>query len=344
MTTSAQTSAQSKFCSVCARQAGLDPVGYAHAYTHVVAVEIALPWPASMYDEPGTFPQELLDLRQRAVEAYQQGKPFTVGALAIAPDKAYSQPGYRRALSYRRPSGSFAKFEREEYLVPEAMIGPLCWALLVEHAMLPVFDVYRQPPAATRDLMVCTHGTIDAACAKFGIPLYRQLRRMADQSGGRYRAWRVSHFGGHVFAPTLLDMPEFRYWAYVEPDKAGPLAEHVGDAMDLRECYRGWAGFDSPFLQAAERDLFVRHGWSWLDYLKTGSLLEHEACYVGDPDATEPTCAEVRIDYTAPDGHEHGVYVAHVEAAQQVECIYSTAEQETYSYPQYTVTRIERVE
>ena len=56
--------------------------------------------------------------------------------------------------------------------------------------------------------MVCTHGNIDAACARFGYPIYQQLRQnYATQS---LRVWRCSHFGGHQFAPTLIDFPSGR--------------------------------------------------------------------------------------------------------------------------------------
>lgn len=338
MTTTPATDV-SRFCSICAKQAGLDSAGSAYTYSHVLAAEIPLPWPESMYSEPGILPQELLDVRRLLIESYQRGNPLSISAFAIAPDAAYSRPGYRRVLSYRRPEGPFAIFEQEEYLAPEDDFGPLCWALLVDHAALPRFEDYRQPATNMRDLMVCTHGAIDAACAKFGFPIFRQLRRMADQSAGQFRVWRVSHFGGHVFAPTVLDMPEFRYWAYIEHEKVEMLALHGGDTAELRECYRGWAGLESPLLQVAERELFVRHGWPWLDYLKEGQVLSQAEIVASD----DPAWAEVRIGFVAPDASERGAYVARVEQTSSIECIYSTGDPETYAYPQYTVTRLERV-
>ncbi len=343
MATTAPVNDLSHFCSVCARRAGLDAAGSAYSYTHVVAAEIPLPWPISMYSEPGTLPQELLDLRRLLVEAYQRGETLQLSAFAIAPDAAYSRPGYRRVLSYRRPDGPFAAFAQEEYLIPEQELGPLCWALLVEPAAVSRFVDHLQPATGTRDLMVCTHGAVDAACAKFGFPIYRQLRRLADQSQGQFRAWRVSHFGGHVFAPTLIDMPEFRYWGYVEHNKVEPLAQRVGNAAGLRECYRGWAGFESPLLQAAERELFVRNGWPWLDYLKSGQILvQDQSASAGDHDA-DPTWAEMRIDFVSPDGDERGAYAARVDLSSHIECVYNTGEPDTYAYPQYAVTHLERI-
>ena len=86
--------------------------------------------------------------------------------------------------------------------------------------------------------MVCTHGAVDAACAKFGFPIYRQLRRLADESNGQVRVWRVSHFGAHIFAPTLIDMPEFRYWGYVEREEAPMIVNRNGSVLRLRNHYR----------------------------------------------------------------------------------------------------------
>lgn len=333
------TSTQSQFCSVCARQAGLDPAGSAYAYQHVVAAEVLLPWPMSMYTEPGVLPPELLDLRRLLVEAYERGETLAVGALAIAPDPAYSVPGQRRVLSYRRPDGPFADFVQDEYLAPAELLGPLCWALLVDHAALDRFAGYRLPPSGARDLLVCTHGAVDAACAKFGFPIYRQLRRLADDSGGRLRAWRVSHFGGHVFAPTLLDMPGFHYWAYVERAEAELLAVRQGDISRLRGCYRGWGALDSPLLQAAERELLMRHGWAWLAFHKRCCVLAQEEPAPGD----EPAWADVRIDYAAPDGGARGSVLARVERTARVEVIHTSGDPETYPYPQYTVAWLRNV-
>lgn len=326
-------SSDTRFCSLCAREAGLDPIGSADSYRHLLAVEIPLPWPLAMYERPGPLPEELIELRRRQIEAYYQGQTLSMTAFAIAPDAAYSQPGMRRVLSFRRPEGAFAAFAREEYLAPEAELGPLCWALLFDHDRLPDFARYRLPDTGTRDLMVCTHGNVDAACAKFGFPLYRDLRRLADESGGRLRAWRVSHFGGHVFAPTLIDMPEFRYWAYVDRETAELLATRRGDIARLRGCYRGWAGLESPLLQAAERELLLRFGWAWLGYLKQGKILaQGEATASG-----EPAWAEVRIDYAAPDGRCRGTCLARVELERHIATPHSSNSPETYPYPQYTV-------
>jgi len=334
----------SRFCSVCAQQAGLDPIGYAHSYKHMLAVETPLPWPIEMYEQPGVLPQELLDLRKRLIEAYEAGESLGVYAFILAPDKAYSAPGHRRVISYKRPEGLFARFLQEEYLVPEAETGPLCWALLFDQGSLPRFEVYRQPDNGVRDLMVCTHGAVDAACAKFGFPIYRQLRALADTMDGRLRIWRINHFGGHVFAPTLLDMPEFRYWGYIGKEEAPLLAMRECDVARLRGCYRGWAGLEDELVQVVERELLVRYGWAWINYPKRGRIVAKDPGVDPNDHDAHPTWAEVELEYAAPDGSERGIYAGRVELQGHVTTIYSTGSPETYPYPQYAVTRLEHVE
>lgn len=98
------------------------------------------------------------------------------------------------------------------------------------------------------------------------------------------------------------------------------LIRRLGRSMTvavLRRCYRGWAdlGF---FEQVAERAIFRREGWAWAAYLKSGRALDEEGRVIGpdaDPVFAErpPLRAEVRIDFTAPDGRAAGAYRATVE-------------------------------
>ena len=144
----------------------------------------------------------------------------------VAPDAEYSRPGFRRVIHYTRPDPPFTRYDQREYLVPEGQLGALLWALYETPADLSRFEPYRVAAANVRDLLVCTHGTVDVACAKFGYPLYKYLRQ--QHAGDHLRVWRVSHFGGHVFAPTLLDLPTGHLWAYVEAAQADQIAARSG--------------------------------------------------------------------------------------------------------------------
>lgn len=320
---------EKEFCNVRAIQLGVDPVGHAGHFDDAIVFEAALPWKREMYKTAGTIPQELLTLMETWLERYRAGQPYNHRPLLVAPDPLYSRPGHRRVMFYTRPAEAFAHYTKCEYVVPEALTGPLIWALYEAHETLPDFEAYRTPEADTvRDILVCTHGTVDVACAKFGYPLYRHLRdRYADET---VRVWRVSHFGGHLFAPTLMDMPIGHYWAYIEPAQTDQLMARNGDAADLRGYYRGWSGMGRSFAQAAEREMWQRIGWAWFDYAKQGVVLAQ------DENPEDPQWADVQITYTAPDGTT-GVCTLHVEVTHHIETQYSTDSAETHPYPQYAV-------
>jgi hypothetical protein len=322
------------YCNRLAIERGLDPAGYAGSFDDAVLIEVPLPWPRSVYQQPDPLPQEMLDLLALWMEEYQQTGDYRHRPLLIAPDEEYSKPGFRRVMFYARGEGEIAQFRKTEYRIPETEVGSLLWAWFSERGDLPRFESYRAPETdQVRDLLVCTHGTIDAACAKFGYPLYRTLRDRHARAD--LRVWRVSHFGGHVFAPTLMDMPSGRYWAYVEDDQARQIVEASGSVSDLRGHYRGWAGLQAGFMQAAERELWQRHGWAWFGYHKAGLILAQ------DENTDEPAWAEVQITCTTPDGIR-GAWEARVEISRHVETITTTGHTDTHRYPQYVVTRLQQ--
>jgi hypothetical protein len=105
----------------------------------------------------------------------------------------------------------------------------------------------RDPGDLAALYLVCTHGTRDRCCAKWGMPVFDALRRLDPE-----RVWQCSHLGGHKFAPTFLALPSGLVWGRVELDELAPLhtnlrAGRLGCLSKLRgRCCH------SPFVQAAE--------------------------------------------------------------------------------------------
>jgi hypothetical protein len=322
------------YCNVLALQKGLDPVGSAGNFDDAIVLEVPLPWKNNMYSEAGVLPQEVIDLLGLWLQCYHAGQGYPHRALMVAPDAAYSHKGFRRLMFYTRLPGMFAQYDKSEYLVPEAEMGGLIWALYEAPDDLPRFERYRTPENdSIRELLVCTHGTVDVACAKFGYPLYHYLRK--NQAAPDLRVWRVSHFGGHVFAPTMMDMPTGHHWAYVEEPQAAQIVGQNDDVRALYGHYRGWAGVEDGFLQAAERELWMRHGWDWFGYNKAGKIIAQ------DESSKSPTWADVRIDYMTGDSMEKTkVYTARVEVHKNIATPHSTDSEQEYPYPQYVVTEL----
>lgn len=120
----------------------------------------------------------------------------------------------------------------------------------------------------------------------------------------------------------------------MEGDRPARLVARSGDVGDFYGHYRGWSGLDSSFLQAAEREVFRREGWGWLEYAKRGVTLSKGELV---PELEERAWAQVRLEFSRPDGTE-GAYEARVKLGTPVLTRASTADEEDYPYPQYRVT------
>ena len=308
---------------------GEDPGGTGTPFTGYLLVEVAPPW---KYDvgESRRFPESLWEAVKGLWEAGVVEK-FT----AIMPDRdEYSREGHSRAILLRRPTGSFfASYQKEDYLVPEDELVPLVEALS-EPERSSRFGRYGEDTSHVRDILVCTHGSHDVCCGRFGYPLYQELRQeYAAASEGKLRVWRTSHMGGHRFAPNLIDLPEGRYWGRMRSEDLENFVTRSGPASDLRGFYRGWAGLGGEFEQIAEGEAFSREGWGWTEYPKAGEVIEVDE---------EGERAEVRIEYRTPDGSS-GAYEATVEAVGSVATLLDSGTEALQEVRQYGVSRFEQV-
>lgn len=295
---------QTGFCSFVATAAQESPVGSARYFDRYLLVELAPPWPVHMME--GAWDMQSVPLALQIALQYAKTRGYELKPLGIAPDPAYSVPGKIRIMLFDKPLAPLAAYDRWEYLVPPDLAGPLVHAMFSPRPQeLDRFAEYRQPNDGARDLLVCTHGAIDACCGKFGFPLQKALREAyVDRAPGQVRAWRVSSFGGHRFAPTLIDLPEGRYWGNLRPDNLEWLTEYSGSIAVLREHYRGWGALRNPIAQVAEAELFEREGWEWRTYSK---LFETRSVK-GDESRTE-----FRVAYESPNKEVRGAYDLTVE-------------------------------
>jgi hypothetical protein len=245
---------------VIAKAQGDNPLGSAWAVRRMLAMELDLPWPEDFF-AARAFPEGMGE----QLEALWEQHPDT-GILAFAPDRAHAVTGMTRIIDFRYPDPPHAAAERREYLVPSEQVGEFFPKLFVDDpTALNVPDV-QAVKYAGRDIFVCTHGTVDACCAKFGFPLYRELHRIAAEEGNGVRVWRSTHFGGHRFAATLIDFPEGRFWGFMTPDLGHELISRSGDVAALRGAYRGWTGHASVPAQHLEGEILMREGWDWTNW------------------------------------------------------------------------------
>ena len=297
-------------------------MGTAGEYDLYVLVELALPWTPDPWKSP-RLPEGLNALAARA-----QVGGVKARYLAIQPDPEYSEPNHTRIFIFRRPAPMFAHYDKTEYLVPSGDLVDFLGALLDKE---PGSSSYEQPNGSVREMLVCTHGTRDACCGKFGYSVYSLLRHVfAPDLDGAMRAWRVSHLGGHRFAPNLLDFPDGRYWGRLDEGAARTLLFQDQPPSLLRSNYRGWSGLD-PLAQVAEKEILMREGWAWTAYRKVSQTLDRDVA---------GTRAEIRIEYAAPDG-AWGAYRATVEKSGVVQMNTCLSVEPLRDVSQYTVTSLE---
>jgi hypothetical protein len=283
-------------CSTVARAAGEDPAGSAPSPARYLLVEVPLPWPPDALRARGAPP----GLAKVCARASRAG----VLPLAIAP----SDPtGPTRVVHLSRPNGPFAAFGREEYLVPPGRVAALVAALMDGTA--GSFAAHRVD-GAERDLLVCTHGSEDACCGQLGGRLFELARREHGGVPG-LRVWRASHFGGHRFAPTLVDLPTGECWAHVDADALRAVVRREGPLELLGPRMRGWGGFGF-FPQLVGREAFLREGWDWTALPKAGRarVLDPPGCgadALANPVFTDRPVRRVAVDVTVGPAAYQGV-------------------------------------
>lgn len=256
-----------RYCSVTSQANGEDPIGTAIAADLWIMIEAPRPWAKDPWQAESAELLEVFQSVENHPRLWQQ-----VRILAIAPDRENSQPGYRHVISYRRPSRSFAQYEASHYCIPTETLPRLVEALLFRSSQLVNFEGDRRAP--TRTLFVCTHTHYDVACGRFGTPLFKTLRRDYAQDG-QLQVWQTGHFGGHNFAPTLIDFPHGHFWGHLNEAVLDTLVHRRGDVTQLRPYYRGWGGL-SRWGQVAERELWMQEGWTWLDRPKSERLIAQD--------------------------------------------------------------------
>jgi hypothetical protein len=317
-------------CNCMAWVKGLDPVGYAAPIQRLLALEVGLPWKRTVLD---SLPRALQSVLERA--KVMGGNIINAMGLSqlllIAPDQHGTVFNRRRALVWERPSAPFARFTRREYLLPEEVLTDFGCAMSFRPEYLPQFDCYVVNEGhSLQDFLVCTHGSRDVACGRFGYRLYDRLIRLTA-SNPQVRIWRASHFGGHVFAPTMVELPSGIFWGNLYDDRAEQIVERRGDVAHARAHYRGWSGAARGFAQAAEREMLLSEGWHWLDTARTVQVTAQ------DP-AERPQWAEVQLACNK-EGNPH-LYTAHVAVSHHIETIANTGHTIPHPFAQYVVTQL----
>lgn len=108
------------------------------------------------------------------------------------------------------------------------------------------------PPTCTLviepTMLLCTQGSHDMCCGRLGNELADTIA--AERPGVVLR--RVSHTGGHRFAPTLLALPSGRMWAWADLGLIDRIASNAETSADLAAKCRGSLATQTGPAQVAE--------------------------------------------------------------------------------------------
>lgn len=240
-------------CADVSRQLGEDPIGTAPHWQEVTVLELDVPTWASVRDYENWTPLQsgLFERLREKVEASGAGFGLLMSA-PLRPSQSLRVRHY--TLGTEAGTGGYTRRDYQSDLPQSEWAHGLIDTLL-EPANLQNWQEVEAPGGP--DIHVCTHGTVDAACGKYGIPVHQTLLNAG------WRSWRTGHFGGHRFAATAVELPSGLLWAHLTPELAVKVARREVQPADVRQHLRGFAGL-SPLAQAVDREMLMQRGWEWL--------------------------------------------------------------------------------
>lgn len=258
-------------CATWTRAEGVDPIGSATRFEHLILVEWPLPWPADVGDIP-----ELAELAA-------DGRARVMVVVPRLDD--WEEDGRATVVHHRRVGRQ--RLIGVDHRVDTAAVPSLV-ADLLDHVDEDTAGWPSAVGAAPPEVLICGHGRRDPCCGRWGTLLHVELLAR----GGPHRVWRCSHTGGHRFAPTAITLPDGRVWGYLDADLLTGILRRDTSVDALHDHDRGASGLDQ-WAQVVERVCFEHAGWPWLD---------HEITAVRTDVAEDGRSATAALTWQAPDG------------------------------------------
>jgi hypothetical protein len=251
------------FCADNSQQLGEEIIGSGTNHQTYVLVECPQPWMSEAFNSKWV-PSDLKLLVEEAKKAR-----LPIKFLLIANDLTHKS-NRTTLLIYQRKEGCSSAYHKQEFSLPNinqaaSTIRKWMWG------GIPNFEV--EVPT-NRDILICSHGSHDQCCSRYGNPLFFQGNKLISELQlDHIRIWRSTHFGGHRFAPTAIDLPEGRYYGRLNIDTFRSILTRTGDINCINQVYRGWGILPSE-IQILERELMLHYGWDWFQYKVAGRVVE----------------------------------------------------------------------
>ncbi len=228
-------------CAEFTRLSHIDPAGTAISAELLIAVELPLPWPKPV------FRHSLLE----RVPDLVADAPLACRVLAAVP-----RDGTRwlSVVCFRQGKEGQAT-ERTEWRTEAQHLESTIEALTQSGTPLLAETVLDPTPAS--EVWICTQGSHDRCCGSEGTALYKRVVSRWPDVVVR----RVSHTGGHRFAPTAITLPDGRMWGSLDVNSLDAIVSRSGPSAEVASLCRGWWGAATGPAQVAERAVFALEGW-----------------------------------------------------------------------------------
>ena len=250
------------FCADASKCAQEDIIGTASNYQAYVLIECCVPWEYEAFNSQ-QIPQNLKDLVEEVEHSKQK-----IRFLLVNNDQTKCA-NQRKVLIYdNKHQELFGGYEKHEFNADsiDKVAG------IVKSYLAGEVDCETENNPS-RDILVCTHGSHDMCCARYGNPFYAQATALVGELElNDVRVWRSSHFGGHRMAPTAIDLTDGRYYGNLDRNSLQSILTRTGDIECLKKVYRGSGVLSNP-IQVLERKLIMLYGWDWFNYKVAGQII-----------------------------------------------------------------------
>lgn len=224
-------------------------IGTAPVWKKLLVISFPVPWLANINESDQFY--KLFNKKLKVDDINSKLQDYRIQF--ISPDKDYMEEGLSKVLLFIRTKeeSTFSKYKKMEFDVPEGMLGEFLIGLTDKKEN--DFNDYMVKPTKIRDLFVCIHASRDICCGITGAPIYKSLKeKFNDHNTSSTRVWRMSHLGGHKYAPNVLDMPRGRLWARFNSSNIDDIFDSNVDLKEVFNYYRGSIGLNSPYEQVFE--------------------------------------------------------------------------------------------
>lgn len=221
-----------ELCAAGARRVGEPLYATASRVDLWFALEVRGPWPNEVGEslDPNTPAGRAL---RPLLQAVPRSRVLFIKGAANVPRETFA---FYVAVTDEAQSRLY-HFELESYAALEKLD---LFGVLADDER---YAAHREPRPL---FLVCTHGTHDRCCAKFGFPTYRELEHREPE-----RVWQCSHVGGDRFAANIVVLPYGLYYGHVDPGDASAILDGADRGHLHLPRLRGRACYPAA-VQAAE--------------------------------------------------------------------------------------------